>query len=237
MTRITWTATASLLLIVCSSSTAQAQWFQDDNPWVPYVAGTVQGAFADIDPGGFNTAGGFPPSDSDRDDTLGLGGAIGVSKDYGRFRIRSEVEGMWYEDQDNLRFGGFSGPKPTVIDYFATLDENWTVMGNLWVDLYANDYLAWYIGGGLGVASANISVSDTIVAGRASDEDFAWQAGTGMLVNISDNCELDFGYRFVDFGTVETDLNLIGGGAPAGNFTLDRESHNIALTLRYYLYE
>ncbi len=243
MTRITWTATASLLLIVCSSSTAQAQWFQDDNPWVPYVAGTVQGAFMDIEAGGFNSqAGGFYAFDSDRDDTLGLGGALGISKEFGSFRVRSEIEGMWYEDQQGMVHGSFPGPPgPAAFFYRSNLDENWSVMGNLWIDLYCNDYLAWYLGGGTGVSSANLSTNDTQVSGRASDEAFAWQVGTGLLMNISDNCELDLGYRYVDLGTIETDLYVnpgIGGaGNPAGSLELDRESHNIALTLRLYLYE
>ena len=38
--------------------------------------------------------------------------------------------------------------------------------------------------------------------------------GTGVLVNLSDDAELDFGYRYVDLGALKT--NLTFGGLPAG---------------------
>ncbi len=239
MPRITWAASASLWLIALSASTTQAQWFEDsDNPWIPYVSGTVQGASIEMDSGGFNTQGGFKNFGEDVDDTYALGGALGISQDHGNFRTRGEIEGMWYDDQEDLRTGSFPGPPgPATFFYNTNIDSNWSVMGNFWADLYANDYLAWYLGGGAGVAGGALSTNDTIVAGSSSDQDFAWQFGTGVLVNVNDNTEIDFGYRYVDLGELETAQTSIVGGFPAGKFKADRESHNIALTLRYYLYE
>lgn len=236
MPRKTWAASASLLLIVLSASTARAQWFEDSDPWVPYVSGTAQGAFLEMETGGLNTEGPHVNFGNDRDDVLALGGALGVSQDHGNFRTRGEIEGMWWGDQEDLVTGSFPGPPgPATFFYNTNIDSNWSVMGNFWADLYANDYIAWYLGGGAGVAGARIETNDTVVLGSSSDQDFAWQFGTGVLVNVNDNTEVDFGYRYVDLGELETDLTFLG--APAGKFKADRESHNIALTVRYYLYE
>lgn len=236
MPRFSWAATASLLLMALSASTATAQMFGESDPWVPYVSGTIQGASIEMDSGGFNTIGGFKNFGEDTDDTYALGGALGLSQDHGNFRTRGEIEGMWYDDQEDLRTGSFPGPPgPPFFQYNTNIDSNWSVMANVWVDTYVNDYVAWYLGGGMGGAGARIETNDTVVAGSSSDQDFAWQFGTGVILNVSDSTEIDFGYRFVDLGELETNIDFLG--IPGGKFKADRESHNLALTLRYYLYE
>src|SRR5687767_30558 len=79
MPRFSWAATASLLLMALSASTAKAQWFEDsDSPWVPYVSGTLQGSSIELDSGGTNLVGLFKNYGEDTDDTYALGGALGV---------------------------------------------------------------------------------------------------------------------------------------------------------------
>jgi opacity protein-like surface antigen len=238
MPRLNWAASASLLVIVLSASTARAQWFEESSPWVPYISGTVQASSIDMDTGGLNTAGPHVNFSNDVDDTYALGGALGVSQDHGRFRTRGEIEGMWYDDNEDLRTGSFPGPPgPAAFFYNTNVDSQWSVMANVWADLYINEYAAWYLGGGAGGAGGRLETNDTVVAGSSSDQDFAYQVGTGMLINVSDNAELDLGYRFVDLGELETNISQIAGGIPAGKFKADREAHNFAVTLRYYLYE
>jgi opacity protein-like surface antigen len=194
----------------------------------------MQGAFTEMETGGTNPGGPFVNFGNDRDDVLSLGGALGLSQDHGRFRTRGEIEGMWYDDQENL-FTGRGGGGGPVLFYDTHIDNNWSVMGNFWADLYAGEYLAWYLGGGLGAAGANLSTEALGFSADETDRDFAWQFGTGLLVNISDNAEIDFGYRYVDLGELESDLTF--AGLPAGTFNVDRVSHNVGVTLRYYLYE
>jgi opacity protein-like surface antigen len=235
MPRFSWTA-ASLLIMALSASTAMAQVFGESDPWVPYVSGTIQGASIELDSGGGNLIGPHKNFGEDIDDTFALGGALGLSQDHGNFRTRGEIEGMWYDDQEDLRTSSFPGPPgPAAFFYNTNVDSNWSVMANVWVDSYINDYVAWYLGGGAGGAGAHLETNDTVVNGGSSDQDFAWQFGTGLIFNVSDSTEIDFGYRFVDLGELETPIFF--GAVPGGKFKADRESHNLALTLRYYLYE
>lgn len=228
--RSTSIAVCSLLLAVSSTTTTRAQSLESIKP---YVSGTVTGSFIEADSGGFNTVGLFNNTGSDDSDVYGLGGALGIAADFDAWRARLEVEGMWRDDQVSVT-NSFMPPTPTFF-YQVQADSNWSVLGNMWLDVPVAEFFSIYGGGGLGGAGGQLTVNDTVVGGTGHDEGFAWQAGAGMIVELTDTVELDLGYRFVDMGETAINLQSIGIGTPAGNYTLERESHEILATLRVLL--
>ncbi len=218
-----------LLCLLAGPSLAPA----GDGPIIkPYASGSVSGSLMESDSGGFNQlGGGFANTGSDDTEVLGLGGAVGVAADFTSFRTRVEVEGMWREDQE-LVTNSFL---PTMSVYQVQADSNWSVLGNLWVDVPVAKYFAIYGGGGIGGAGGQLTVNDGVVAGTAHDQGLAYQLGGGLIAQLTDHVELDLGYRFLDMDDSEITIETLGQGNTVGNYTLDQESHTVMLTLRVLL--
>ena len=123
-----------------------------------------------------------------------------------------------------------------------------------------------YVGAGIGFADNHSHTRRTPVSDIAraastkgpglgpSDDtstDFAWQATAGVSYSITTNWSLDFGYRYVDMGTVKSASSVAAGGAstfitgsaasglaaggPFANTTMkgDLQAHEVAIGLRY----
>lgn len=119
-----------------------------------------------------------------------------------------------------------------------------------------------YIGAGIGFAENHSSSRRTPVSdvARASstaslssnntNTDFAWQATAGVSYSITPNWSLDFGYRYVDMGTVQVGSTstttgpslfitgssaAVGTAVGVGNTTIkgDLQAHEVAIGLRY----
>jgi len=126
----------------------------------------------------------------------------------------------------------FQPPTPTFF-YQVALEDNWTVLANVWYDYVLNDRWSLYGGGGLGAAGYNLSVNDTVVEGRGATTDLAFQVGVGLSYRLREKLTIDFGYRYVDMGKADIALTGIGGGVPAGNYTLDVTSHDFVVAFRF----
>lgn len=166
-------------------------------------------------------------NDRDPDATLGLGGAVGFCDlcsidSLGDFRIRKELEGMW-QGSSNHSISGSDGFNPPV--RFNLKVNQWTAMGNLWVDKPLTDGLFTYVGGGMGVAGTDFQ----FLGSTRSTTQFAYQVGGGITYQTSESCELDLGYRFLDTG--DALINITGG-----NVRADLRAHQIMLSLRWYLW-
>ncbi len=194
-----------------------------------YIQGNISGSILDLQSGGFNTAGTFPNTGDSQENLLGYGGAIGVSKQYERVRVRLEAEGMGREDSTHIT-NSFPGP-PIPFFYTVQAQHNWSAMANLWFDAPLTDRLSMYAGGGIGAAGTSLTVDDGFVFGQGSSTNFAYQLGSGLILPVGENVEFDLGYRFLDGGTATVALD---GGA-SGNYTADLLSHQVMLSVRLKL--
>jgi opacity protein-like surface antigen len=62
---------------------------------------------------------------------------------------------------------------------------------------------------------------------------FAWQAGGGVIWEVTDRMTLDLGYRWFAIDTLSTPLAL-SDGAPAGAYTSAFGASELLLTVRVY---
>lgn len=190
-----------------------------------YVSFLIGGATSDIESGGFNTFG-FDNTGGDTASTLHLGGAFGFIIPTSKGQFRLECEGMSH-DMLGVVTNSFQPPTPTFF-YDVQLEDQWSVMANLWKDIPIKDDLDAYIGGGIGTSGGTITVNDGVVFGQGRYTELAWQFGTGFNWHASDHLTIDLGYRFVNLGTAET--TLFGG---SGNYTADLTTHQLQAGFRF----
>ncbi len=152
--------------------------------------------------------------------------------------LRSEIEFAFANHQGrsinnfNPAVGAFGGGLNGGLD-------SYTILGNLWYDIYTNTDFTPFIGGGVGVGivDSNLRVTGGI-PGVFNDTDvgFAFQAGAGFKYDVAPNIDLELSYRFrgiIDFDLSQTNT----AGAPFwGDLNgLDLFSHNImgGITIRF----
>lgn len=196
-----------------------------------YAALRLGASFNHLQTSGINTFGSFLNVGDDDDTTFDIGGAIGTRFPTCWGAVRVECEAL-SRDMFNTTGTVFRPRTPSGF-YDASLDDRWSVMGNVWVDHCITDRLAFYMGGGLGRSGALLTISDGSVRARDRYEEFAWQVGGGFLWNCSNRFSVDLGYRYVDFGTALFPLTTVAAGAPAGDFGAEITSHQIILGLQY----
>ena len=142
-----------------------------------------------------------------------FGGFIGY--DFGNnFRLESELS---YRENE-IRTGGGEEPQAATS----------SMMLNGFYDIPLTNPISIYVGGGLGVATAQLK---TISLGKSIDigeNVFAYQLETGVSYNIRPNVYLSLGYRF--FNTADPELVL-----PTGQrVRMELENHEIILRMRYH---
>jgi opacity protein-like surface antigen len=158
------------------------------------------------------------------------------------FRMEAEFTyGREYEVLSDLEtVGGASTP-------YQLFDEVkiWTAMPVLWFDMPLRrplskmfgrvpmlDPLTFSIGAGAGIAHVHIDAFDNISRGRDSVYKFSFQANTSLSYDFSDRTTLQFGYRYIDFGATDANLEFYGGG-DAGTIDLDLYAHEFSVVLRW----
>lgn len=179
-----------------------------------YVSGMIGPSFAN-----FDTLG-VPGADSN-DTLFNAGGAIGVAFERERGRLRMEVEGMGRDTYDGpltgLPFPGFS----------TILTNNWSVMQNFWRDFMITDRFGLYGGGGIG-GGGYLLGTQAPDGGRFYLDPgaaFAWQAGGGLLWQLSDRVTFDVGYRYFQIEATQQ-----------GEFVIPNQfaASEVMFTLRFY---
>lgn len=126
------------------------------------------------------------------------GGALGVAFDRARGQLRLEVEGMG-RDTYNAPFTSPPRPGNSTI-----LTNNWSVLANLWRDYMFTEQFGVYGGGGIGAGGYILGErlgGVTEYVDPASN--FAWQAGGGLLWEVTDRLTFDVGYRYFRINTIE----------------------------------
>jgi opacity protein-like surface antigen len=162
-----------------------------------YISGMIGPSFANL----------TSPEAADiaASDTLfNAGGAIGIALERSRGRLRLEVEGMGRSDFDGLEANG---------DFTLQLTNNWSVITNVWRDFMLTDRFGVYGGGGIG--GGGYKLSETVVNDPnrffsvAADGAFAWQAGGGLLWQVSDRLTFDVGYRYFQINPLRQEEGIV----------------------------
>lgn len=109
------------------------------------------------------------------------------------------------------------------------------ILASAYAEFVPESWVRPYVGAGIG--AANLSLDGVAAAlpagGRQSYPDhsewgFAWSLAAGVTLDISERVELDGGYRYINFGSVET-----GAASDGSRVNLDDvESHEFRVGLR-----
>lgn len=148
------------------------------------------------------------------------GGALGVAIDRSRGQLRFEVEGMGRDTYDNPFT---SPPQP---DSATILTNNWSVLSNVWRDVMFTERFGAYGGGGIGAGGYILGERLGGVTEYVSPAaNFAWQAGGGLLWEVTDRLTFDVGYRYFRINTIQQAASV------SPNLFQDSE---LMFTLRFY---
>lgn len=163
---------------------------------------------------------GFGSGFSSTDTVMGAGGAVGMAFDRRNGQMRLEVEGMGRGTYDGS-IAGTGGLRHVTTN-------NWSAMVNGWRDFMLTDRVGLYGGGGIGAGGyiwGTEFLGNTAYIAPASG--FAWQAGGGVIWEVSDRVTFDVGYRFF-----QIDRLLINPVMPG--FTHQFHAGELMFTLRVY---
>ncbi len=181
---------------------------------------------AEVNSGGYNTAGGFPNTGSDHDSTkLGLLG-FSVGRSYGNVRVEAEMTGR---KSDDFTTNSFAPPTPTF--FYKTRVQTHSLMVNAFYDFPINNQWSAFAGAGLGGAGIDMKTDDTVVSGSGTEINFAWQGMVGATYSFDKSNGLNFGYRYFDPG--EATITLDGGSS--GNYKANLTYHEFFVGWRHSL--
>jgi opacity protein-like surface antigen len=198
-----------------------------------YISGILGASWMRLASGGVNTAeGSFANTGTDNEPLFTAGGALGVSFARSNGALRWEVEGRGRNNFSGTT-GGFQPPSPTFA-YGIQVTDNWLLTTNLWRDFWLTDRMGVYGGGGIGGGGYQLAVNDGVVDGAGSVTSLAWQAGGGVIYQVSQRVTLDLGYRYFGLGTGNTQLNTLAGGTPAGSYSSSLSANELLFSIRVY---
>lgn len=174
---------------------------------------------------------------------LTAGGAAGLAIDRDDGRLRIEAEGRGRDDV-TAAFDGMVGPVIGANFGWAAAD-GWSAMVNVWRDYTVGEQVDLYFGGGVGGGGYRYSLggrtdfpgpSDITYASNAQVASFAWQAGGGVIWNLSDRVAFDVGYRFFSIDQAKATLFGEINGVPVGAIILPQQftASEVLFSLRVY---
>jgi opacity protein-like surface antigen len=143
-----------------------------------------------------------------------FGGSIAVGYDFEKqfaLPVRAEIEYAGFSQVEAKRhFGANNTGGPTRGTVTQTYDIH-TLFANAYFDIDTSTLVTPYVGAGLGTAfirsKAKYKDDDTGLtdhAGAKTKTNLAWNVGTGVGFDFTDNITLDVGYRFVGLGSAKT---------------------------------
>ena len=171
------------------------------------------------------------------DPLFSAGGAAGVAFERESGRLRVEFEAR-YRDPISGDFGD--------TDSFSSLraENGWSTLVNAWRDVDLTDRLGIYVGGGIGgggygslTAQSAVPASNFTINGSGSASGFAWQAGGGVIYELTERITLDLGYRFfaVDSGSITA--TSFQSNVPIETFAVDTGFSASELLFAIRIYE
>jgi opacity protein-like surface antigen len=174
----------------------------------------------DFDSGGYNTWYRKFPNTGD-DHTLAIVPGIHFGREF--FRVLRADISLNYRSDLGFRTNSFEPPRPTF--FYETDVDSYTGMFSIYLEPL--HYKKWtpYVGGGVGLSRIKIKTDDTVVTGKGSETGFSWQAEGGIRYALTEHFSLRLGYRYIDMGSIDIDLNR--SGFNAGNFEANLAGHEI----------
>jgi opacity protein-like surface antigen len=204
---------ASILLVLCSSTkAADIDAAPEPQGWSWYLS--VFGGLSiphDLEGSGEFVNGTEYTVSLELDGGFTFGGAIGARlNDW--LRAEAEVSGNWHELSGYGVMETTQGSIDVKTDLSGDVDA-FFLLGNLWVEMPTAGPVKPYAGGGVGLG--RLDLDDDTAWG------FAYQAGAGVGLDLTQNLALDIGYRFKAINDADDN-----------GTTADYSSHNVVVGLR-----
>lgn len=175
-------------------------------------------------------------SPSANDPLFTAGGAAGVAFERDAGRLRVEFEGR-YRDPIS---GAFDDGNALTSLRAA---NGWSTLVNAWRDVDLTDRLGIYAGGGIGgggygslAVQAAVPAENFTINGSGSASGFAWQAGGGLIYDLTERITFDVGYRFfaVDSGSITAASAQSGVPIETLNLGSGFSASELLFTIRIY---
>ena len=189
-----------------------------------YLGGIVGADFATVNKTA--SGGAAVPNDS----IFTAGGTLGMRmfRDNGALRVEFEGRG-----RDRASFGVQDAQ---IGEITTSATDGWSAMVNAWRDYKPFEKLGFYGGGGIGCGGyhAAIDYSGSFPINFSGDDriaNFAWQAGAGVIYDVSKHMSVDLGYRF--FSIVDSTATATGPTGPF-DYTTNFAASEILLQVRIY---
>ena len=176
---------------------------------------------------------------------LTAGGAAGIAFERDNGRLRIEVEGR---GRDDVTAGlDQSLPDEYTAQFKWAAADGWSALFNVWRDFSVSEQVDLYLGGGVGGGGYRYSMAGSVAfpgegtvlsyTGNAQVASFAWQAGGGVIWNLSDRVAFDVGYRFFSIDQSPTTLTGFIDGVPLGSIVLPQQFTASELLFGLRIYE
>jgi opacity protein-like surface antigen len=173
------------------------------------------------------------------------GGAAGIAFERDNGRLRIEVEGR---GRDDVTAGlNQSLPEEFAANFNWAAADGWSALFNVWRDFSVSEKVDLYLGGGVGGGGYRYSMAGSVACpgeetvlsytGNAQVASFAWQAGGGVIWNLSDRVAFDVGYRFFSIDQSPTTLTGFIDGVPLGSIVLPQQFTASELLFGLRIYE
>ena len=142
--------------------------------------GTSAASLDNVEPFGFSTSANIF--------TAGIAGGFSLERERGRLRLEAE----W------LQRDFYRGNVPEIPGGSIRATENWSVLANVWRDFMITERIGCYGGGGIGGGGlTTVGEADRDpVTNQFKSSSFAWQAGGGLLYEVTDQVTFDVSYRW-----------------------------------------
>ncbi|MBG0789169.1 MAG: porin family protein [Desulfovibrionaceae bacterium] len=175
-----------------------------------------------------NSTGADVDFDDQSEDTFG--GALALGYDFQPrldIPIRAELE---YAYRAPFKVTDEPG---AGFDYDSEFEDFHTLFLNVFLDIRTGTPFTPYVGGGVGMATLRSWMQWTgpgtnLVGSKKTTTNLAWNLGAGIAYGLTDDWSLDLGYRYSDFGRVESGT-IAGVYANESHLT----AHEMLLGVRY----
>ena len=138
--------------------------------------------------------------------TAGIAGGVSLERERGRLRLEAEwLQRDFYRGNIPNPFG------PQTVSIVAT--ENWSVLANVWRDFMITERVGCYGGGGIGGGGLTLGEGDPapFPGSTYTSSAFAWQAGGGLIYEVTDQVTFDVSYRWYQVNGLSSPPRIIPG--------------------------
>ena len=135
--------------------------------------------------------------------TAGIAGGVSLERERGRFRLEAE----WLQ-RDFYRGAINATPGASLVT-----SKNWSVLANAWRDFMVTEKFGCYGGGGIGGGGiTGFGEFDRVPATDSfTSSAFAWQAGGGLIYEVTDQVTFDVSYRWYQVNGLSSPPRIIPG--------------------------